>query len=57
MQRKFRVWRLLPPRKWRGACSTINTEAPARRAEIAAHTAALPPPMTSTSTGLLKSIT
>jgi hypothetical protein len=31
------------------ALSTTRTRAPARRAQIAAHIAALPPPMTSTS--------
>src|SRR6266540_771427 len=49
MQRRLRVWRLLPPRKCFGAHSTSCTLAPARRALIAAHSAALPPPSTRTS--------
>src|SRR5216684_6138602 len=40
----------MPPRKLAGACSTRRTEAPLRRAAIAAHRAALPPPTTRTST-------
>src|SRR5512147_1578536 len=51
MARRFRVWRLLPPRIARGACSTRRTRAPASRAVIAAQSAALPPPITSTSYG------
>ena len=49
MQRKLRVWRLLPPRQKRGADSTMSTDRPASRAVIAAQMAALPPPITSTS--------
>src|ERR1035437_6607164 len=56
MARKLRVWRLLPPRNCRGACSSSSTLAPASRAVMAAHSAALPPPTTSTSQVRLKSI-
>ena len=49
MARRLRVCRLLPPRIARGACSTSSTRAPASRAVMAAHRAALPPPITSTS--------
>ena len=49
MHRKLRVWRLFPPRKWRGALSTTMTRAPASRAVSAAHSPALPPPSTATS--------
>src|SRR5690348_12377064 len=45
----LRVCRLLPPRNATGADSTTSTLAPAARALIAAHRAALPPPSTSTS--------
>jgi len=45
----------LPPRQARGAASSISTLAPASAAIKAAHKAALPPPMTSTS-GLIKKI-
>ena len=47
--RRLRVCRLLPPRNTCGACSSTITEAPVSRAVIAAHNAALPPPMTATS--------
>src|SRR5919202_2676640 len=49
MQRKSRVWRLLPPRRHWGAPSTSSTLRPASRAVIAAHRPALPPPITRTS--------
>src|SRR6201996_9392608 len=49
MIRKLRACRALPPRKALGACSTMRTVAPARRAAIAAHSAAQPPPTTRTS--------
>src|SRR5688500_3668268 len=49
MQRRFRVWIELPPRHSCGAASSISTETPASRAVSAAHSAALPPPITSTS--------
>ena len=49
MVRMLRVWRLLPPRKWIGADSTIRTESPLTRAVSAAHRAALPPPRISRS--------
>src|SRR5499426_733299 len=49
MQRRFRVWRLLPPRNAFGADSTSRTEAPSFRAVIAAQSAAFPPPRTRTS--------
>ena len=49
MQRKFRVWRELPPRICSGADSRMITSAPASAASIAAQSAALPPPMTTTS--------
>src|ERR1700744_5140877 len=49
MIRKLRACRALPPRRAAGACSTMRTVAPARRAAIAAHIAAQPPPTTSTS--------
>src|SRR5947208_10648654 len=45
----LRVWRVLPPRYNFGAPSSTSTDAPPRRALIAAHSAALPPPITSTS--------
>src|SRR3954463_9246187 len=48
-QRIFRVWRGFPPPKNFGAPSSTSTDAPARRALMAAHSAALPPPITSTS--------
>ena len=40
----------LPPRHSRGADSSSSTLAPASRAISAAHSAALPPPITRTST-------
>src|SRR5437867_4716856 len=49
MQRRLRVCRLLPPRKCLGAHSSRSTLLPARRAVMAAHNAALPPPNTKTS--------
>src|SRR5438552_13835651 len=49
MQRRLRVCRLLPPRKCLGAHSSRRTLLPARRAVMAAHSAALPPPNTRTS--------
>src|SRR5438034_757251 len=49
MQRRLRVCRLLPPRKCLGAHSSRRTLFPARRAVMAAHSAALPPPSTRTS--------
>src|SRR5579871_4784365 len=49
MQRRLRVWRLLPPRKSRGALSSMRTLAPRSRAQSAAHRAAFPPPATRTS--------
>ena len=49
MQRKLRVWPELPPRHSRGADSSSITLAPASRAIKAAHSAALPPPITKTS--------
>src|SRR5688500_10637790 len=48
-QRRFRVWRLLPPRISRGAHSSTIQVAPASRAVSAAHIPALPPPTTTTS--------
>src|SRR3984957_3273591 len=48
-QRMLRGWRVFYPRENCGAPSSTSTEAPARRALIAAHNAALPPPITSTS--------
>src|ERR1051325_4373707 len=50
-----RVCRLFPARKSLVALSRTRTRAPARRAVIAAHIAALPPPITRTSTGLIGS--
>src|SRR6516164_3095762 len=50
-----RVWRLLPPRKSLVALSSTSTRAPARRAVMAAHSPALPPPTTSTSKGRVRS--
>ncbi|KAG1443062.1 hypothetical protein G6F57_018222 [Rhizopus arrhizus] len=50
MQRKLRVCCELPPRHSRGAASSSITLAPASRAIRAAHSAALPPPTTKTST-------
>ena len=50
MQRRLRVCCELPPRHACGADSSISTDAPASRAISAAHSAAFPPPMTSTST-------
>src|ERR1700753_3191152 len=49
MIRKLRACRALPPRRAAGACSSMRTVAPARRAAIAAHNAAQPPPTTRTS--------
>jgi hypothetical protein len=49
MQRRLRVWAELPPRQSRGAASSNITLAPASAAIKAAHKAALPPPITSTS--------
>jgi hypothetical protein len=50
MQRKLRVWAELPPRHSGGADSSTQTRAaPDSRAIKAAHSAALPPPMTNTS--------
>src|ERR1022692_3555145 len=54
-QRILRVWRVLPPPENFGAPSSTSTEAPVRRALIAAHNAALPPPITSTSNLRLRS--
>src|SRR5919205_882075 len=45
----LRVWRVLPPRQNFEAISQRITLAPARAAAMAAHSAALPPPATSTS--------
>jgi hypothetical protein len=50
MQRKFRVCMELPPRHSRGADSNTMTLTPASRAMSAALKAALPPPITNTST-------
>src|ERR1700744_4369166 len=50
MQRRLRVCCELPPRHSRGADSSSNADAPASRAIKAAHNAALPPPITNTST-------
>lgn len=47
--RMFRVYLLLPPRQPAGARSRRITSAPAEAAEIAAHRAAFPPPITSVS--------
>ena len=49
MQRMLRVCGELPPRQALGAASRSSTDAPASRAVRAAHNAALPPPITSTS--------
>src|SRR3546814_14358987 len=49
MQRKLRVCCEFPPRHSLGADSRIMTLAPASRAISAAHSAAFPPPITSTS--------
>src|SRR5665213_2633830 len=49
MDRRFRVWRLLPPRKSNGAASTTSTRAPSSFALNAAQRPAFPPPTTSTS--------
>src|SRR5690554_3913352 len=49
MQRRLRVCMELPPRHSLGAASNSKTLAPASRAVSAAHKAALPPPITSTS--------
>ena len=49
--RMLRVCAELPPRHSFGAASKTNTEAPASLAIRAAQRAALPPPMTSTSSG------
>jgi hypothetical protein len=49
MQRMFRVWRLLPPRKSVGAASNTSTRAPHSFALRAAQRAAFPPPITTTS--------
>src|SRR5512147_3111396 len=53
MQRRLRTCIELPPRHARGAASSSSTLAPASRAISAAHRAALPPPITRTSTKLL----
>ena len=53
MHRKFRVCREFPPRYGFGARSRSNTDAPFSRAEIAAQSAALPPPTTRTSGDLM----
>src|SRR5690606_9430491 len=50
MQRILRTCAELPPRQARGAASSSSTLAPASRAIRAAHRAALPPPITRTST-------
>src|SRR4029453_8536651 len=50
MQRRLRVCCELPPRHSRGEASRRSTLAPASRALSAAHSAALPPPTTRTST-------
>src|SRR4030095_8097516 len=55
MARMLRVCRLLPPRKSFVALSSSSTRAPARRAVIAAHSPALPPPTIRTSTDDLRS--
>ena len=49
MQRMLRVCTELPPRQACGADSKINTSAPISRAVSAAQSAALPPPITRTS--------
>src|SRR5689334_10655092 len=49
MQRRLRVCCELPPRHSFGEASSTSTLAPASRAISAAHSAALPPPTTSTS--------
>src|SRR5215468_4971653 len=49
MHRRFRVCRLLPPRKALGARSRTITRAPRSAAVRAADSAALPPPRTATS--------
>src|ERR1700734_3442530 len=54
-QRMLRVWRGLPPRENIVAPSSTSPETPVRRALIAAHNAALPPPITSTSNLRLRS--
>src|SRR3954454_2130583 len=48
-QRMLRVWRGVAPPKKFGAPSSTSTDAPDLRALIAAQSAALPPPITSTS--------
>ena len=53
MQRKFRVCREFPPRYGFGARSRSSADAPASRAEIAAQSAALPPPTTRTAGDLV----
>src|SRR5215467_7248397 len=50
IERRLRVWRLLPPRNSFGAPSMTMTEAPDCLAVSAAHNPALPPPRTATST-------
>ncbi len=45
------MWRVLPPRMWRGAASITVTVSPASAALMAALMPALPPPATSTSMG------
>ena len=47
--RKFRVWRVLPPRYERGAPSKTQTLDPFSAATIAATMPACPPPATTTS--------
>src|ERR1700722_4321532 len=54
-QRMLRVWRGVAPRGNFWAPPRTSTEAPERRALIAAHSAALPPPITSTSNFRIKS--
>jgi hypothetical protein len=49
MERMLRVCGELPPRQGFGALSSSITDAPASRAVSAAHKAALPPPITNTS--------
>ena len=53
MQRRLRVCAELPPRQSRRADSSSSTRAPASRAISAAHSAALPPPMTRTSASIV----
>ena len=49
LARKFLVCRVLPPRIFSGADSNSVTAAPFSLAVMAAHSAALPPPATTTS--------